>query len=177
MHSTTSAAICKQLKVWFQDFGWPTAIRSDGGPQFRNNFSHFCSSNNIEHQKSSAYNPWSNGLAEAGVKAIKHMLIKTKATAADAPRYISMLRNMPKADRFSSAQLFLGRKMKQDLPMLPEELVPSGKNFTEGRKAREHMKAVKQKQFDEHAKTLQKLEDDTIVFVQHPKSGKWDTVA
>ena len=31
-----------QLVTWFDKFGWPKKIRSDGGPQFRQVFTNFC---------------------------------------------------------------------------------------------------------------------------------------
>ena len=31
-------AIIHHLEQWFNDFGWPTHIRTDGGPQFRSKF-------------------------------------------------------------------------------------------------------------------------------------------
>ena len=44
------------------------------GPQFRTEFSAFCSNNGIKHELSSPYNPESNGLAEAAVKNIKTLI-------------------------------------------------------------------------------------------------------
>ena len=41
MRSTTTDSVCKTLTVWFNNFGWPIAIRTDGGPQFRAIFSEF----------------------------------------------------------------------------------------------------------------------------------------
>ena len=58
-----------QLVAWFDEFGWPKKIRSDGGPQFRQAFTSFCKLHGISHELASAYNPESKGLAEAAVKA------------------------------------------------------------------------------------------------------------
>ena len=77
MRSTTTDATTAQLAKWFNVFGWPLRIRTDGGPQFRNNFSHFCRTHGISHEKSSAFNPESNGLAESSVKQVKRLLEKT----------------------------------------------------------------------------------------------------
>ena len=63
-----TSSVTAQLQTWFTEYGWPNKIRTDGGPAFRNEFSSFCSSNGIKHELCSAYNPESNGLAEAGVK-------------------------------------------------------------------------------------------------------------
>ena len=42
LQSTTSASIIKTLSDWFNLLGWPRSIGSDGGPQFRSEFSDFC---------------------------------------------------------------------------------------------------------------------------------------
>ena len=54
-------AIIHHLEQWFNDFGWPTHIRTDGGPQFRSEFKEFCTAHRIKHELSSPYNPESNG--------------------------------------------------------------------------------------------------------------------
>ena len=61
--STTTSSVLKTLSSWFNVLGWPRSIRSDGGPQFRGEFSSFCEKNKIKHELSSPYNPRSNGLA------------------------------------------------------------------------------------------------------------------
>ena len=67
--------VISTLTTWFNLFGWPTSIRSDGGPQFRGEFSHFCETHHIRHELSAPYNPKSNGLAEAGAKSVKNISI------------------------------------------------------------------------------------------------------
>jgi transposase InsO family protein len=71
VRTATTSSICKILSSWFNEFGWPKSIGSDGGPQFKEQFKEFCTSKKIVHELSSVRNPQSNGLAEAGVKRIK----------------------------------------------------------------------------------------------------------
>ena len=68
---TNTATVCGFLTDVFLEVGWPLVIRSDNGPQFRNEFRAYCAENNIIHETAAPYNPSSNGLAEAGVKIIK----------------------------------------------------------------------------------------------------------
>ena len=84
LRSLTSESVLRVLTNWFNLFGWPSSIRSDGGPQFRGEFSRFCSSHSIVHQVSAPYNPKSNGLAEAGVKSVKNILRKCSTSGSDA---------------------------------------------------------------------------------------------
>ena len=68
----SSTSVIATLTTWFNLFGWPSSIRSDGGPQFRGEFSRFCVSHHIRHELSAPYNQKCNGLAEAGVKSVKN---------------------------------------------------------------------------------------------------------
>ena len=74
LRRTDTATVTKQLSTWFTEYGWPSMLRSDGGPQFRTELSAFCTANSIKHKLSSPYNPESNGLAEAAVKNIKTLI-------------------------------------------------------------------------------------------------------
>ena len=61
---TDTRSVCESLTRWFTEFGWPSYIRIDGGPQFRREFAEYCTANGIKHELASAYNPESNGLAQ-----------------------------------------------------------------------------------------------------------------
>ena len=65
LNSTTTQSIINVLETWFNTLGWPSNIRSDGGPQFLGPFRQWCQKNNIIHELAAPYNPKSNGLAEA----------------------------------------------------------------------------------------------------------------
>ena len=117
--SLTSTSIIKTLSTWFNLFGWPSSIRSDGGPQFCGEFSCFCVSHDIKHEVSAPYNPKSNGLAEAGVKSVKNILRKCAVTGSSADSVLYEWRNVPRADGYSPAQLMFGRAQRTSLPSLP----------------------------------------------------------
>ena len=72
------------LSSWFNLLGWLSSIRSDGGPQFRGDFTSFCTKHGIRHELSAPNNPKSNGLAEAGVKSVKNILKKCVSSGADS---------------------------------------------------------------------------------------------
>ena len=115
LRSLTSESVLRVLTNWFNLFGWPSSIRSDGGPQFRGEFSRFCSSHSIVHQVSAPYNPKSNGLAEAGVKSVKNILRKCSTSGSDAEHMLYEWRNVPRTDGFSPAQLMFGRAQRLSL--------------------------------------------------------------
>ena len=68
LRSTNTAAVTKTLTKWFNILGWPETIRSDGGPQFLEEFDTSCKCHVVTHELSPIYSPQSNGLAEAAVK-------------------------------------------------------------------------------------------------------------
>ena len=75
--------------------GWPSYIRLDGRPQFRGEFAKYCTANSIKHKLASAYNPESNGLAEAAVKDMKSLISRCTRVKEMA---IAAWRNMAKDD-------------------------------------------------------------------------------
>ena len=41
LRRTDTRSICESLTKWFTEFGWPSYIRTDGGPQFRGEFGEY----------------------------------------------------------------------------------------------------------------------------------------
>ena len=78
LSSLTLWSVIHKLNAWFQLFGYPRIIRSDGGPQFHSEFSSYCDSFNINHEISSPYNHRSNGAAKAGVKNVKGLILRSQ---------------------------------------------------------------------------------------------------
>ena len=119
LRSTETRAITQQLEIWFIDWGYPRFCTTDGAGQFRHEFGIFCNEHFIKHTLSSAYNPRSNGLAEAGVKSIKHLISKL-SSYNELSRAIMHWRNIPLTiGDASPAELFLGRQQRRLLPSLP----------------------------------------------------------
>ena len=118
LKSTNTSTILKQLSKWFTEYGWPSNIRSDGGPQFCSEFSKYCKDNKIKRELASPYNPESNGLAGAAVKNLKAIIVRCREKGEDAKLAIAAWRNMAQTDGQSPSQLFFGRRQKQQLPMI-----------------------------------------------------------
>ena len=124
LRSTTSDSVIRCLSSWFNLLGWPSSIRSDGGPQFRGNFSAFCTKHGVQHEVSAPYNPNSNGLAEAGIKSVKNMLKKCVSLGADSDFMLYEWRNIPCADGYSPSQLMFGRSQRTCLPSFTRQNPP-----------------------------------------------------
>ena len=125
LQSTTSDSVTRCLLFWFNLLGWPSSIRSDGGPQFRGNFSTFCNKHDIRHELSAPYNPKSNGLAKAGVKSVINILKKCVSSGADADFMLYKWRNVPRADGYSPSQLMFGQSQRTCLYLCLHRTLPS----------------------------------------------------
>ena len=89
-----TAEVTSILEDWFLEHGKPVDLRSDGGPQFRQEFDQWCEAQKINHQLSSAYNHQSNGHAKVAVREMKYLLEKSK-TYKDFKHALQEWRNTP----------------------------------------------------------------------------------
>jgi hypothetical protein len=174
LRRTATADVTKVLLRWFLDWGFPRTIRTDGGPQFRREFGQFCDKWSIEHETSSPYNPQSNGLAEAAVKNVKRLIKKT-STEDEFFHSLFAFRNVPRADGFSPAQLFFGRRQRGVLPMLESSLGATDKEAATS--ARRSVREASAASHDEHSRLLPAFHVGQRVAVQDPKSSAWDKQA
>ena len=118
LSSTTTNKVLDVIERWFLEFGYPLIIMSDNGPQFRTDFTAYCSAKHIRHVTSSPYNPRSNGLAESAVKTAKYLLQKSD-NFADFQRRLLAWRNLPlSGSALSPNELFFNRQVRTDLPVL-----------------------------------------------------------
>jgi hypothetical protein len=173
--SLVTEAVTNQLTTWFQDWGWPNVIQSDGGPQFREGFKQFCEVHGISREDgtSSPYNSQSNGLAEAGVKQAKHLLDKCSTTGQDFKEALREYRNAPRADGFSAAQLFLHRRQRGRLPTLPAATAVDFETSQEGSAIRQDSRLKMKAEHDKRAKDLPTLEVGQAVALQNPLTLRW----
>jgi hypothetical protein len=68
-------------------------------------------------------NPASNGLSEAAVKSVKHILKTSKLSDLDVS--LAAFRITPRQDGISPAELFLKRKPRSHLPSLESNCIPA----------------------------------------------------
>ena len=170
LKSTNTSAILKQLSKWFTEYGWPSNLRSDGGPQFRTEFSQYCKDNNIKHELASPYNPESNGLAEAAVKNLKAIIIRCNEKGEDTKLAIAAWRNMARTDGQSPSQLFFGRRQKQQLPMISAHSRRGNRDLS----GRDKTAAAAEKHRNAHTHDLGELQPGTKARMQHHITNRWD---
>ena len=153
----TSAAIIRRLDYWFQHFGAPKVLLTDGAPNLTSSeFENYCQVRGIHHEISSVQNPASNGLSEAAVKNVKR-LIKTSG-AANLQASLESFRRLPRQDGISPAELFLRRVPRTHLPSLEQRAATSRPLHPFNTKK-------------VHEAPTPKLQD--FVLVQNYVTGKW----
>ncbi|XP_054279111.1 uncharacterized protein K02A2.6-like [Macrosteles quadrilineatus] len=120
LRSLTSHQVIEKCKSVFSRHGIPEEIRTDSGTQFTmrqgSEFQQFSKDYNFKLKTSSPHFHQSNGAAEAAVKVAKCILKKNKEDP-----YLALLsyRNTPISNGFSPAQLLMGRRLRDNLPVLP----------------------------------------------------------
>jgi len=120
------------LNEFFQLFGYPEQIFSDGGPQFvAKAFTDFCKKNFIECTTSSPGNPQSNGVAENAVKQMKKLVhclwdaSKKKVDSDEWSRAFLVYVNTPRRPLGRSpAEILYGRNLRDGVPQPKEAYLP-----------------------------------------------------
>ena len=81
--SSSTEQVIKKLNKIFMMFGYPTHLRSDGGPEFRDSFQKWARRAGIQSSHSSAYNPEGNSRAEKSIQDVKNLMTKIKEAGED----------------------------------------------------------------------------------------------
>ena len=173
LSSTTSPAVINHLRSIFARHGFPEIVVSDNGPQFSSEaFRQFGKECQFSHVTSSPGFPQANGEAERAVQTIKSLLQKR-----DDP-YMALLsyRSTPLHNGFSPAELLMSRKLRTNVPMIPDQLRPRVPDLSALRNTEERAKNKMKQDFDKHhkAKDLAVLLPGTKVWV--PDQRQYGTV-
>lgn len=119
--STTSEAVIDHIKSIFARHVKHEVVLSDNGPQFASEiFRQFTRDWGFSHVTSSPHFPQSNGEAERAVRTIKCLLKKS----GDPYLALMAYRAAPLANRYSSTELLIGRKIRMTVPVISSKLNP-----------------------------------------------------
>ena len=129
-HDAGAQGLCNALRRLMVTFGVPSEISSDGGPEFvAHETRDFLVRWGIRHRLSSVSFAQSNGRAELAVKTAKRLLmdnIKSNGEL-DTDRMVRAMltyRNTPDPGcKLSPAEILLGRKLKDTLPMIRKDIM------------------------------------------------------
>merc|ERR1711873_193434 len=120
MRVLSKSAKCKTVTEKFKllclTYGFPREVRYDKGPQSSFEFEEFLKEIHINPTPSSANNPRSNGLTEAGVKNAKILLRKLLEENFSYAEIIQYFNQAPRSDGYSPSELFQGHRVRSHLP-------------------------------------------------------------
>ena len=120
LNTITSRAVIKVMEEMFNLFGYPEWVISDNGRQFASReFNEFLTERGIQPRKTSPYYPQSNGLSKSGVKIAKNLLAKCGGKMDKFDNALSSWRDVPNCSGKSPNEMFLARRTRVGLPMLP----------------------------------------------------------
>ena len=165
--TSSTKEVIKMIQGWFRTFGYAKRARHDDGPEFRDKFVAWLTQVGCKSEVSSAYNPTSNGLAEAGVKNVKSLLKKCFDSKECFETALAEFRIAPREDGYSPAELFYKRHVRGLLPELPRKL-----NVEEAERARDKVqeKAAAQRQTRSTSKILGMGQK---VWLQDQQTKRW----
>uniref|UniRef100_H3A6G5 Integrase catalytic domain-containing protein n=1 Tax=Latimeria chalumnae TaxID=7897 RepID=H3A6G5_LATCH len=113
---TISEEVYRKLKPIFCRYGIPSTVRTDNGPQsIGKDFVKFKEELGFKHITSSPKYPQSNGLAECGVKTVKHLLKKAMYSGEDPQIALLNYRATALEGGKSPAELLFGRQLSTKL--------------------------------------------------------------
>ena len=174
LQKTSTEAMLKHIRNWFNTFGYPSSLRTDGGPQFRGEFKRFCEEKGIIHEQSSPYHPQSNGHAEAAVKNIKYLIMKVKPQEFESA--FSKWKNTARHDCPSPNELFLRRRVRLDLPITESFLrcpVSDCATNIKTRDTEENDNFQMDVSADSEAEEKNEFQVGVPVWVQDPITNRW----
>ena len=187
--ATTQSAddLISRLREYFQTFGVPSELASDGGPTFvAEKTRAFLRDWGVRHRVSSVAFAHSNTRAELGVKSAKRMIRdntgpRSKLNADRFSRALFEHRNTPDPDTgLSPAHVIYGRQIRDFIPSLSGNYKPRKEwllaaHDREMALAKRHSREIER--LHEHVKRLPPLQVGDCVLLQNQtglRPLKWD---
>ena len=178
LKSTTSESIIKALDSLFSVFGYPINLRTDGASYFTSHtFQTYLKNKGINHELSSPLRPSSNGISEHAVAILKKLLSKCAFKWDKFNDHLAQLRACPRNDGFSAAELFLGRCIRTNLPLLPKAYSFNFKRALAGYNARVLNLSKLQAQTEETRNILDdlRIHQRVAIYGDVGTSARWST--
>ena len=173
LHDLSSKTTKETLMRQLAEHGLPEILRTDNGPQYSSEeFKRFCAERHITHVTSSPNYPQSNGEAERAVQTVKRLWAKT------SDKYMALLdyRSTPmESCGLSPAQLSMGRRPRNKIPIATELLNPKQIDLKEVRKALDQSKKSQKHYYDaKHPRDLPPLKaGDPVRMSPFPGTKNW----
>ena len=174
--STTSLDIINALKSAFSRYGIPEMVMSDNGPQYSSQeFRDFAKAYNFNHVTSSPHFAQSNGQAERTVQTLKKLLKES------SDPYLALLtyRSTPFPwCKLSPAELLMGRRLRSNIPLLQDQLIPKWNFLDDFRSENRIFKERQKSDYDRQhgVRTRSPIPDDSDVWITNGSQPTTGTV-
>jgi len=168
--------VAKTMIKFFITFGVPSQLRSDGGPQFKaKEFQDFLLRWGVTWTPSSPYMHCAH--AEANVRTLKNLVAKSGCKSIDEEEFqhgLLELRNSPRSDGRSSAQIVFGHPLRSKVPMHPRSFAKEWQiSADDADKKAAEIEAKNDAYYNRNARRLRSLELGMDVLIQDPVSKLW----
>ncbi|XP_028156191.1 uncharacterized protein K02A2.6-like [Ostrinia furnacalis] len=169
-----SDTVINKMKCIFSRFGIPRKLVTDNGTQFTSfEFREFTKKWEFEHVTSSPLYPRSNGLAERNVQTVKRLLKKATEDKTEWTLALLNFRNTPvTGEKYSPAQLLMGRSLNTRLPVSPKNLIPEKIDSKTLRKDRQIRIINMKKHYDKGTKVARDLSKNDTVYMREESVWK-----
>ncbi|XP_034243498.1 uncharacterized protein LOC117646566 [Thrips palmi] len=167
--SLGTTGVVNKMRDVFARHGVPEELRADNGPQFASaEFKAYATEEGFKVTLMSPHHSQSNGQAEAAVKVVKSIIKKD----SDPYRGLLAYRTAPLESGYSPAELLMNRRLRTALPILGENLRPSGVDSERHRAAVVKRKERAKADFDRRhrVKELRPLQSGELVWVRDMKA-------
>ena len=169
----TTRQVKEAMGMFFNLFGNPLFVIQDNGTQLKSGeYKNFMEKRGIRISPRSPYFPQSNGLAESGVKIAKDLMEKVGGDWIKFDEALASRRDVPNATGYTPSEIFLARRSRVNLPILPGKTSLNTKAAELGAAARKEMR---EKEYNKRSfKNLRQLEVNEKVHVQsHIGRKRW----
>ena len=177
----TTETVITFLRTLFVRWSLPRQIITDNGPQFTSyRFQEFLKQHNIKHMRTSCYHPQGNGEVEWFNQVLRHGLVTYLAEGTSVTEALqSILFNYQATNHAltgkSPAELMIGRKIREPLPMLNPNTAGEKLRSTSYQRIRNriHIKQAKQKVYtdSDRSAVYRSFQPGDWVRVKRPHTG------
>lgn len=173
LKSTTSKAVISCIKSIMARHGICDALITDNGPQYASQeFKQFTLDWGFKHITSSPYFPSSNGMAEAAVKTVKKLVIKSCDSGEDFYKGLLAYRSTPLPCGKSPTELLMKRRIKGTLPIPHFLLKSEGDEHMVTTKIEDRLRS--KASYDQSARPLSVLLPKDEVLMQDMASSQYN---
>ncbi len=176
--NTSSSRIVKAMRKFFNTFGNPGKIHMDNGTNLTSEETFaFLKGRKIPIPNPSCpYHPQSNGLAESSVKQVKRLLRKYQCQWEVFEDNLLEWKDTPNDSGRSPSEMFLGRRVRTALPILPGKTEFDVEGAVAGAKKRKEIRLKQYAKRNESKRDLPNLNTGQRVHIQCPIGHRrWDS--